>query len=121
MRMPGSLRQERAARVHELASYRKDQGVVIGNGPKVKLVPVRVTLLLDTFTVEGNVYVSPELRRFSDAWESVMRDHRTYIPVTGATIVRVGEDGEFASPNFMQVKKSDLRAVYPSTLPENAP
>jgi hypothetical protein len=80
---------------------------------KIKLKAVRVVLLLDSYQVEGNVYVPPELRRFSDAFESIMRDNRAFIPVTEARVLR-GEGGtEIATPDFIEVRKSELRGVFP--------
>jgi hypothetical protein len=85
------------------------------------MVAVRVTLLLDNFTIDGSIYVAPELRRFSDAWEALVRDQRSFIPVTDARIDRISDGGTFASPAFMQVKKSDIRGVFPLELPATGP
>ena len=69
-------------------------------------------LLLDSYQVEGNVFVPPELRRFSDAFESIMRDNRAFIPVTEARVLR-GDGGQIAAPGFIEVRKSELRGVFP--------
>ena len=53
---------------------------------KTELVAVGVVLLLDSYQVEGIVYLPPELARFSDAWESLMRDQRSFFPITAATV-----------------------------------
>ena len=84
---------------------------------KVELVVVGVVMLLDHYQVEGKVHLPPELARFSDAWESLIRDSRDYVPVTD---VRVSlRDGHtiVASPSFMEVRKADVRAVFPQDAP----
>ena len=80
---------------------------------RVDLDSVAVSLLLDACHITATIYLAPELGRFSEAWESVMRDHRLFIPVTQATIStltgqQVGERAE-----FMQIRKADIRAVCP--------
>ena len=80
---------------------------------KVKLRVIRVTLLLDQYQIEGDVHVAPDLKRFSDAWESVMRDGRSFIPVTKARVLR-GDSSKFiANPEFIEIRKSELRGVFP--------
>ena len=85
----------------------------IGATKKIKLKAVRVVLLLDSYQIEGNVYVPPELRRFSDAWESIMRDNRAFIPVTDARVLRGDGSTEIATPDFIEVRKGELRGVFP--------
>lgn len=87
------------------------------NPNKVDLVVVGVVMLLDHYQVEGKVHLPPELARFSDAWESLVRDSRDFVPVTD---VRVSlRDGHtiVASPPFMEVRKADVRAVFPQDAP----
>jgi hypothetical protein len=103
--------------MEELIKARADAENGSGGEPskaprKIKLMAVRVVLLLDTYQVEGNVYVAPELKRFSDAFESVMRDNRAFIPVTEARVLR-GDGKVIASPDFIEVRKSELRGVFP--------
>lgn len=84
---------------------------------KVDLVVVGVVMLLDHYQVEGRVHLPPELSRFSDAWERLMRDNRDYVPVTD---VRVSlRDGHtiVAQPSFMAIRKADVRAVFPQDSP----
>ena len=79
------------------------------------MVIVPVVLLLDAYRIEGKLHLPPELVRFSDAWESVMRDHREYVPVTDARITTI--DGvEVVESPFLEVRKSDVRAVFPRDL-----
>ena len=79
---------------------------------RVELLSIRVTLLLDAYEIEGNIYVVPEMRRFSDAWESLMRDPRSFIPISDALITPVASRKE-QRVAFVQLKKADIRAVYP--------
>lgn len=83
---------------------------------QVDLVVVGVVLLLDEYRVEGKVHLPPELARFSDAWESVLRDNRAFLPVTEARVVSSGGD-EVAAPPFLEVRKADVRAVFPQDAP----
>ena len=76
---------------------------------------VAVMLLLDDYRIEGVVHLPPELARFSDAWESIMRDNRLFFPVTDAT-VRAPSGDVVARTAFMQVRKEDVRGVYPLDL-----
>jgi CheY-like chemotaxis protein len=104
-------------KMEELIKARSDNESGTGAEPakaakKIKLKAVRVMLLLDSYQIEGNVYVPPELRRFSDAWESIMRDNRAFIPVTDARVLR-GDSKEIATPDFIEVRKSELRGVFP--------
>ncbi len=85
----------------------------VGLHPKTNLVAAGVVLLLDDYQVEGIVYLPPELARFSDAWESLMRDQRAFFPVTSATIYPSVGGHAVASPAFLEIRKSDVRAVFP--------
>jgi DNA-binding response OmpR family regulator len=79
---------------------------------RVDLQSLAVVMLLGEYRVEGTVHLPAELPRFSDAWESVVRDARLYVPVTNASVRR--HDGtEVAASAFLQVRKTDIRAVYP--------
>ena len=76
-------------------------------------VPVVVSLLLDEYQVDGTVYLSPEPVRFSDAWESLVGDARSFFPVTDAAVYPAGGGHAFAQPAFIEVRKEDVRAVFP--------
>jgi hypothetical protein len=69
--------------------------------------------LLDHYQVDAIVYLPPELERFSDAWESLMRDQRAFFPVTNATIYPSAGGHAVASPAFVEIRKDDVRAVFP--------
>ncbi|HYP23315.1 MAG TPA: response regulator [Actinomycetota bacterium] len=84
---------------------------------KVELVVVGVVMLLDHYQVEGRVHLPPELARFSDAWESLIRDNREYVPVTDVRVTLRDGHTVVASPSFMEVRKTDVRAVFPQDAP----
>jgi|SRR5918992_173170 CheY-like chemotaxis protein len=91
-----------------LNSERERDGEIL----RVELVAIGVVLLLRDYRIEGKVYLAPELARFSDAWESVMRDQRSFVPVTDAAIST--QDGDpIATTAFIEVRKSDVEAAYP--------
>ena len=77
-----------------------------------EMVVVPVIILLDAYRVEANLHLPPQGGRFSDGWETVMRDQREYIPVTDARIQTI-EGGEVVKSPFIEVRKADIRAVYP--------
>lgn len=79
----------------------------------VKMAPVRVLLLTDSYQITGNIHVSPKQARFSDAWETLMRDGRSFIPVTDARVSRADGSQVIASPTFMEVSKADVRGICP--------
>jgi CheY-like chemotaxis protein len=83
---------------------------------RVELVAIGVVLLMSNYRIEGKVYLPPELARFSDAWESVMRDQRSYVPVTDARILSLDGAHLISSPAFIEVRKSDVQTVYPLDL-----
>jgi hypothetical protein len=80
---------------------------------RVDLDSTPVVLLLDACRIEATIYLAPELGRFSEAWESVMRDHRLFIPVTDAAVTTLTGEPVGDTADFMQVRKSDIRAVAP--------
>jgi CheY-like chemotaxis protein len=84
-----------------------------GEGPRTRPVPVVVSLLLDEYQVDGTVYLSPGPARFSDAWESLVGDARSFFPVTDAAVYPAGGGHAFAHPAFIEVRKEDVRAVFP--------
>jgi len=79
----------------------------------VKMAPVRVLLLTDSYQITGNIHVSPKQSRFSDAWEALMRDGRAFIPVTDARVSRADGSQVIASPTFMEISKTDVRGICP--------
>lgn len=87
---------------------------------RVTLVAVPVVLLVHGYEVRGTVHLPPELARFSDAWESLIRDQRAYLPVTDATVIEQG-GREVATPAFLEVRKSEIRAVFPQDVLSERP
>jgi CheY-like chemotaxis protein len=88
-----------------------------GGAPRIPVVGVGVVILLDNYQIEGTVHLPPELSRFSDAWESVVRDPRTFFPVTDARISTADGRLALSSTPFMEVRKTDVRAVFPMDVP----
>ena len=80
---------------------------------RVELDSTPVVLLLDACRISATIYLAPELGRFSEAWESVMRDHRLFIPVTNAVVTTLTGETVGDRSAFMQVRKTDIRAVSP--------
>jgi hypothetical protein len=83
------------------------------DGEHVELDSTPVVLLLDACRISATIYLAPELGRFSEAWEAVMRDHRLFIPVTSAVITTLTGETVGERSAFMQVRKTDIRAVSP--------
>lgn len=83
-------------------------------GAATNLVPVGVTLLLDRYQIDGVVYLAPELSRFSDAWEALLGDRRSFIPLTDVRVVTTDGSGYESHSEFMEISKSDVRAASPS-------
>jgi len=72
-----------------------------------------VLLLANGVSIEGSVYLSSEPRRFSDAWEQVMRDARAYVALVDARTRAV--DGSLADGDpFLLVRKDSIVAVRPT-------
>ena len=80
---------------------------------RVELDSTPVVLLLDACRISATIYLAPELGRFSEAWESVMHDHRLFIPVTNAVVTTLTGESVGERSAFMQVRKTDIRAVSP--------
>ena len=76
------------------------------------LQKIRVTILLAALKIEGTVHLTTENSRFSDAWEVLVADGRSFIPVTGVTVCLPDGSNPSEVP-FLQVKKADILAVYP--------
>ncbi|MGH2753765.1 MAG: response regulator [Actinomycetota bacterium] len=85
---------------------------------RIQLVTTRVVLLLTGYRVEGNVHLPPELSRFSDAWESLIRDQRAFLPITDAKVTMLGES-QSSFANFLEVRKSDIQGVFPRDAEES--
>jgi len=93
-------------------------GAPDGTPRRTDVVSVGVVMLLDNYRIEGKVHLPRELGRFSDAWESLMRDQREFVPVTGARVVAAAGGDAVSSPPFVEVRKRDVRAVYPVDITE---
>jgi CheY-like chemotaxis protein len=80
--------------------------------PVLDLVAIPVLVLMDDYQLEGKAHVAPELERFSDAWESLMKDSRGFFPLTDVRI-NDREGKVVASTAFAEVSKASVRAVWP--------
>lgn len=87
---------------------------------RVNLVAYTVLILTDSYKIEGTVYLAPELERFSDGWEGVIRDQREFVPVTNAKITTRDGMDVIASPNFMGVRKEEIQAIFETGRPRRA-
>jgi DNA-binding response OmpR family regulator len=83
------------------------------NAMGAALRKIGVTILLAALKIEGTVHLTSEHSRFSDGWEVLMRDERTFIPVTDVT-VSMPDGSNPSEVTFLQVKKADILAVYPT-------
>ena len=105
------------AKIRHLIAISGSRGLEAGESGRgdvvhVELVAIGVVLLMGSYRIQGKVYLGPEQARFSDAWESVMRDQRTFVPVTDAQITSESGQG-ITSPAFVEVRKADIQAVFP--------
>lgn len=108
-----TLNCELMTKPFEIEEVLERVAALIERGRRVEVAKVKVVVLLDAYRIEGFVHLSPEAVRFSDAWEGVVSDERTFIPITDARIISAHDGQEVASPGFIEVHKSDVRAVYP--------
>lgn len=85
------------------------------SGPttRVDLVSLRVVMLLQGYQVEGNVHLPPELGRFSDAWEALLKDQRQFLPMTDVLITVHGGPKAVAKASFLEIRKSDVQGIFP--------
>ena len=76
-----------------------------------------VVLLTPAFRIEGTIHIAEELDRFSDAWEALVRDARAYFPLTDATIRTLDGAQVVAEHTLIEVRKSEVTAVFPREEP----
>lgn len=84
-----------------------------GPATRVDLVSLRVVMLLQGYQVEGNVHLPPELGRFSDAWEALLKDQRQFLPMTDVLITVHGGPKAVAKASFLEIRKSDVQGIFP--------
>jgi hypothetical protein len=75
---------------------------------------------LDDLIVDGVVHVDRAragFDRFSDQWETLMRDRREYIPVTDATIGSRDGGRVYGAADFLMLDKREIRAAQPRVEP----
>jgi CheY-like chemotaxis protein len=71
-------------------------------------------LLTPTFWIEGNIHVPEALTRFSDAWEALVHDTRSYVPVTDAAVRNLDGKNIFARTDLIQLRKDEVVVVLPA-------
>jgi len=71
-------------------------------------------LLTPVFWIEGELHVSEELSRFSDAWEALVRDARAYVPVTNASVKTLDGKSILAESDLIEVRKDQVTVVMPA-------
>jgi DNA-binding response OmpR family regulator len=88
-----------------------------GASPKIATQATDVIIVLADAQITGKIHLPPEVERFSDGWESVVRDGRLFVPVTGAVISTI--DGrELLRQPFVSVAKAHIRFVFPAPAAE---
>jgi DNA-binding response OmpR family regulator len=71
-------------------------------------------LLTSVFWIEGNLHVSEDLSRFSDAWEALVRDPRAFVPVTDAYVKSLDGKSILAQSDLIEVRKDQVTIVLPA-------
>ena len=112
MSLSKTMAGSRLAETLKQAIDKPAQHVALDQSPRVELTRVGVMMLVHEFQIEGTVYLPSELARFSDAWEAIIRDARLFVPVTDV-VIRTSDGTEAGTTNFMNIKKTEIRAVYP--------
>jgi hypothetical protein len=67
---------------------------------------------MDGYRIDGTIHCPPELDRFSDAWEAIVRDAREYIPVTGATVSADNAGTSIKDAPVVEVRKDRVLGAY---------
>lgn len=85
-----------------------------GRAPGVR--SFEVVLLTPVFWIEGTIHVPEELTRFSDAWEALVHDSRTYVPVTDALVRNLEGKNIFARSDLIEIRKDQVTIVLPAEI-----
>ena len=85
-----------------------------GKAPGVR--SFTVVLLTPVFWIEGTIHVPDELTRFSDAWEALVHDTRTFVPVTEALVRNLEGKNIFARSDLIQIRKDQVVVVLPAEI-----
>jgi DNA-binding response OmpR family regulator len=80
---------------------------------QVELLKLRCVVLMQGYQIEGDLHMPPELGRFSDAWESLMKDHRHFLPMTDAIVTVHGGPKAVAQAGFLQIRKDGVLGIFP--------
>jgi hypothetical protein len=80
---------------------------------KRDLAVSRAALVLENHRVEGSLHLDPAKRRFSDAWEALLRERRGFVPVTDVQLIPHDHPDRPTSLAFILVDKGDVQAAFP--------
>lgn len=83
-----------------------------GSGRQIRLRAVRAGIFCETFRVEGTVHLDPTRKRFSEAWEALIRDARPFVPMSEARITDRSGEEVIAETGFVSVEKGRVLAGY---------
>jgi DNA-binding response OmpR family regulator len=83
-----------------------------GRAARVDMAPYEVFMLTDAYRISGTIYLPPELGRFSDGLEGLMRDNRAFVPVTDATVMTPDGTTVVAATPFLEVRKAEIQAIF---------
>jgi CheY-like chemotaxis protein len=110
---------EYLAKPFDIEEFLVHARAMIAGGLRIGRDKVRVRLLMDVFQMEGIVHLESRLGRFSEAWEALVSDDRSYIPITDARVTTISDGTLVDSPEFVIVNKDQLRAIMPLSGPES--
>jgi len=83
----------------------------VGRG--LQTLPLSVVVLTDRFRIEGTIHAPTDLSRFSDAWESLARDARAYVPVADAAVFMIADGSKIATADLIEVRKEEIVLASP--------
>ncbi|MDP9066979.1 MAG: response regulator [Actinomycetota bacterium] len=83
---------------------------LIGYDRKAQLLTHAARVVLDSFALEGNVYLPRGGNRFSDGVEELMVDGRSFVPMTAVRAMTFDGQVLYEAP-FVQVSKAHIRVV----------
>lgn len=91
-----------------------DEDVRGGSGAsRIDRASVEAGILCETLRVEGTIHLDPSRGRFSEAWEALIKDSRTCVPITDARIMDRAGGEPLAETGFVSVDKGDILCGYP--------
>ena len=87
-------------------------------GAQVRRSGFKLTIALENLSLTGLVHIDPDKRNLADAWESLLKDRRSFLPVTKVTMQSY--DGvNRGTCDLLLVDKDDIQAAYPARTDED--